>query len=134
MKRLPLSIILLIIFLAFFFNLERIDVGEQEIININTFVYVLVTIAIVFIVMMPTLRKLGSTWLLIIFNLFYFLLKNYVYAENPFWGGYFSYITVVEITMLSLGVFLARWVGWNLDDFQKAVENITFSEIKRAAA
>ena len=34
--------------------------------------------------------------------------------------------------MLSFSVFLAHWVGSNLYDFEKAVENITFSEVKRA--
>jgi hypothetical protein len=28
---------------------------------------------------------------------------------------------------------LAQWLGRNLDDFEKAVENITFAEIKRAS-
>jgi hypothetical protein len=51
MKRLPLSIILLILFLSFFFNLERLDFGAQDLININTFVYIIETVAIVFTIM-----------------------------------------------------------------------------------
>lgn len=133
MKRLPLSVILLICFLAFFFNLERIDVGEQALININTFVYVLTTLAIILTIMLPTLRRSNITWLLILWNLVYFILKLFVYTDNPILGGFHGYITVVEVTMLSLGVILGRWIGWNLDDFEKAVENITFAEIKRAS-
>jgi hypothetical protein len=133
MKRLPVSIILLIIFLAFFFNLERIDVGDQELININTFVYILITLAVVFIVMLPVLRRMKITLLLFFSDLLYFILKLVVFTENPFWGGYYSYITLVEFTMFSLGVVIAHWVGANMDDFEKAVENITFAEIKRAS-
>ncbi|BBB49582.1 nucleotidyl cyclase domain-containing protein [Pelolinea submarina] len=133
MKRLPVSIILLIIFLAFFFNLERIDVGDQELININTFVYILITLAVVFIVMLPVLRRMKITLLLFFSDLLYFILKFAVFKENPFWGGYYSYITLVEFTMFSLGVVIAHWVGANMDDFEKAVENITFAEIKRAS-
>ncbi len=133
MKKLPLSIILLVLFLAFFFNLERIDFDQQAFININTFVYVFSTISVVFTIMLPVLRRLNIAWLLIFWNFIFFLLKIFVYTDNPFWGGYNSYITVIEILMLSLGVALAHWVGWHLDDFQKAVENITFSEIKRAS-
>ena len=133
MKRLPVSIILLIIFLAFFFNLERIDVGDQELININTFVYILITFAVVFIVMLPVLRRMKITLLLFFSDLLYFILKFAVFKENPFWGGYYSYITLVEFTMFSLGVVIAHWVGANMDDFEKAVENITFAEIKRAS-
>jgi hypothetical protein len=133
MKRLPVSIILLIIFLAFFFNLERIDVGDQELININTFVYILITLAVVFIVMLPVLRRMKITLLLFFSDLLYFILKFAVFNENPFWGGYYSYITLVEFTLFSLGVVIAHWVGANMDDFEKAVENITFAEIKRAS-
>jgi len=133
MKRLPISIIILILFLAFFFNLERIDVGNQELININTFVYVLSTVAVVFIVMLSVLRRMNITLLLFLWNLVYFGLKLTVYSEHPFWGGYYSYITLVEFTMFSVGIVIAHWVGANMDDFEKAVENITFSEIKHAS-
>jgi hypothetical protein len=133
MKRLPVSIILLIIFLAFFFNLERIDVGDQELININTFVYILITLAVVFIVMLPVFRRMKIAPLLFIWDLLYFVLKLTVFKVNPFWGGYYSYITLVEFSMFSLGVVIAHWVGANMDDFEKAVENITFAEIKRAS-
>jgi hypothetical protein len=133
MKRLPISIIVLILFLAFFFNLERIDVENQELININTFVYILSTIAIVFTVMLTVLRRMNTAVLILFWNLFYFVLKLVVFENMPFWGGYYSYITLVEFTMLSIGVVIAHWVGANMDDFEKAVENITFSEIKRAS-
>ena len=134
MKKLPLSIILLIWFLAFFFNLERIDIAEQAIVNINTFVYVLVTIAVVFTIMLSIFRRMNIALLLVFWNLFYFILKMFVYTESPIWGGFHGYITVIEVTMLSLSVVLGRWVGWNLDDFEKAVENITFAEIKKASS
>ncbi len=133
MKRLPISIIILILFLAFFFNLERIDVGNQELININTFVYILSTVAIVFTVMLTVLRRMNTVVLIVFWNLFYIVLKLVVFEEIPFWGGYYSYITLVEFTMFSIGVVIAHWVGANMDDFEKAVENITFSEIKRAS-
>ena len=134
MKKLPSSIILLVWYLAFFFNLERLDVSQPDLININTFVYVLATIVVVFTIMLPVLRRLNTTWLLILWNLVYAILKFFVYTSNPVWGGYYGYITVIEVVMLSLGVAIARWVGWNLEDFQKAVENITFAEIKRASS
>jgi hypothetical protein len=131
MKRLPLSIILIILFLSFFFNLERLDFGEKDLININTFVYIMVTIAIIFIIMIPSLWRFKLS-LLLFWLLVYFVFKVFIFTDIPWWGGFNSYITVVEVTLLSCGVVLAQWVGRNLDDFEKAVENITFSEIKRA--
>ena len=133
MKRLPISIIILILFLTFFFNLERIDVGDQELINIHTFVYILSTFAIVFIIMLRVFRRMNLALLLFIWNLLFLGLKLIVYTDSPFWGGYHSYITLVEFTMFSLGIVIAHWVGVNMDDFEKAVENITFSEIKHAS-
>lgn len=35
MKRLPLSIVILVVFLAVFFNLERLDVSQENVINIG---------------------------------------------------------------------------------------------------
>jgi len=134
MKRLPFSTILLILFLAFFFNLERIDLGEQDLINVNTFVYILMTVAIVFIIMLRTFRRMKFALLLFLWLAIYSGLKVVVITGNPWWGGIQSYITVVEVSMFSCGVALAHWVGRNLDDFEKAVENITFSEIKRASS
>jgi hypothetical protein len=133
MKRLPLSIILLTLFLAFFFNLERLDLGGQSIININTFVYVLATISVVFTIMLPPFRHMRFTLLLFFWLLVYFGFKIFIVTDIPWWGGFNSYITIVEVTMFSGGLALAHWVGRNLDDFEKAVENITFSEIKRAS-
>jgi len=133
MKKLPLSIILLLLFMAFFYNLERFDVGSQSLININTFVYALVTVAIVFIIMLRYFRHINIIWVFIFWLAVYASLKFFIIKTNPVWGGYYTYVTLLEVVMLSLGTSLARWVGWNLDDFEKAVENITFSEIKRSS-
>ena len=132
MKKLPLSIILLLFFMAFFYNLERFDVGSQSIANINTFVYVLLTFAIIFIVMMRFFRRIHIAWALLFWLAIYASLKLFILDPDAFWGGYDTYITIIEIGMLSAGVAIASWVGYNLDDFEDAVENITFSEIKRA--
>jgi predicted signal transduction protein with EAL and GGDEF domain len=133
MKRLPLSLILLIWFLAFFYNLERLNIGAQNLININSFVYVLVTLAVIFTIMLHVLRRLNAAWVLILWNIAYIFIKVFVYSGKPYWGGIDTFITIVEITMLSVSVLLAHWAGMNLDDFEKAVENITFAEIKRAS-
>jgi hypothetical protein len=133
MKKLPLSIILLLMFMAFFYNLERFDVGSQSLININTFVYVLVTAAIIFIIMLRFFRSINIGWVFVIWIAVYSCLKFFFIKSTPVWGGYYTYVTLIEVGMLSLGTALARWVGWNLDDFEKAVENITFSEIKRSS-
>lgn len=133
MKKMPISIILLLMFMAFFYNLERFDIGSQPLININTFVYVLVTVAIVFIVMLRFFRRINILWIFVFWLTIYSILKFFLIKSNPVWGGYYTYITLVEIGMLGLACSIARWVGWNLDDFEKAVENITFSEIKRSS-
>lgn len=133
MKRLPLSIILLLLFLAFFFNLERIGVADEVLINLNTFVYILVTISVVWTIMLSFLRTLSLSWTIVLWLSVYFFLRFFIFNQNPIWGSYDSYITIIEICMMLISITLARWVGWNLQDFENAVENITFSEIKRAS-
>lgn len=95
--------------------------------------YILVTVALIFTVMLRFFKRINVAWVLVFWIAVYSFLKFFIIKSNPVWGGYYTYITLIEVGMLSLGTALARWVGWNLDDFEKAVENITFSEIKRAS-
>jgi hypothetical protein len=133
MKKLPLSIILLLMFMAFFYNLERLDVGSQSLVNINTFVYGLLTIDVIFTVMLRIFKRRNIAWVLTFWMVVYFTLKIFIFKSQPVWGGYSTYITLIEVGMVLSGTVLARWLGWNLNDFENAVENITFSEIKRAS-
>jgi hypothetical protein len=131
-KRLPFAIIILVIFLAVFYNIERLDISDQNLVNISTFVYILGTIMIIFNIMLKALRRINFIWVILGWDILYILLKLILLKPALTWGGVYTYTTLVELFLISIGAGLSCLVGWNLNDFEDAVERITFSEIKRA--
>jgi len=132
MKRLPFSIITLLIFLAVFYNIERLDTSNQSLINISSFVYLLGTAMVVFNIMWKFIRRMNFVLVILGWDIVYIVLKLIFLKPALTWGGQYSYVTLVEILLISIGAGLSYYVGWNLNDFEDAVEKITFSEIKRA--
>lgn len=131
MKKLPYSIALLLAFLAVLFNLERFDYFQRSDLNIDGFVYVLVTVAIVSIILVPFLRRWSYPVLLVVTAIAYVVLKVYLSSTKAVWGGNQSYITIVELTLVGISVILARYLAGWLEDFVNAVENITFAKLRR---
>ena len=131
MKNLPYSIALLLTYLAILFNLERFDNFQRSDLNIEGFVYILVTMLIVAIILIPFLRRWSYPVLLIIAAIIYIVMKVYLSSTKLVWGGNQSYITIVELTLIGISVILARHLAGWLDDFVNAVENITFAKLRR---
>lgn len=127
MKKLPLTIILLVLFLAVFFNLERIAPPDTGLFAIGSFVYILTTIAAVFTMLLRTFTHMKPAYMSIMWGLFYLFLKLSVFNGSPFWGQDFSVVTLVEIAFLLAGVALAQAIGSQLQNFNNAVETITFA-------
>ena len=132
MRRLPFSIIILVLFLAFFYNIERLDFSDQNLVNISTFVYILGTIMIVFNIMFKAIRRMNVFLVILVWGVLFILLKLILLKPEMTWGGVNSYTTLVELFLISMGAALSRLVGWHINDFEEAVERITFAEIKRA--
>ena len=65
MRNVRNSAVSLIFLLAFLFNIERLDIGKPHLINIQSYVYILITIAVLFIVLFPEMTKYGflEDWL-----------------------------------------------------------------------
>jgi hypothetical protein len=131
MKNLPYSIALLLVFLALLFNLERLEYFQRSDLNIEGFVYILVTVLIVAIILIPLLRRWSYPVLLILAATIYIIMKAYLSSTKLVWGGNQSYITIVELTLVGIAVILARNVAGWLEDFVNAVENITFAKLRR---
>ncbi len=132
MKRLPFAIIILLVFLAFFYNIERLDIGNQSVVNFSTFVYFLGTAMVIFNIMWKFIRRMNFVLVILGWDIIYLVLKLIFVKPDLTWGGVLGYVTLVEILLISIGAGLSYYVGWNLNDFEDAVEKITFSEIKRA--
>ncbi len=131
MKRLPLGIVGLIVFMALFFNLERLDYISKNELNIRGFVYVLATAWVSLILIVPVLRKLSPIMLLVLSGASYLIWRVSFFSLEQWWGGMQSYVTIAEVVLLLVSVAIARLLGGWLEDFVQAVENITFARLKR---
>ncbi|MBI9043222.1 MAG: hypothetical protein JEZ06_01980 [Anaerolineaceae bacterium] len=133
MRRLPRSIIILLIFMILVFNIERLTLHENSIINIHGFVYALFALLIITILGIRWLRQKSIGFLLIFGMVVYLIGKILIFNDRPFIGGTYTYFTLIEISVISLGILFSYRLGDNLEDFIEAVENITFDDLKRVS-
>lgn len=127
MRQLRQSILYLVIGLVIFLNLERFDLGEVNLINIDSFVYVLGSGAVMAtIVVAPLSRTRFSTQLALWLGA-YLLLKVFIFNDRPMIGGPFTYLFVTEIALLALVIWLAYRVADGLQEFVEAVKVVTLA-------
>ena len=126
MRNFKLSLIALLGTLTVFFNIERLNFGEANIIDIQTFVYVVGAIAVAVIVYLQG-RMTGAAWVTI-WGVVYLICKLWFFRERPIVGGIHTYISITEVTLLTLVVLTAHWVSLGLDDFASAVRDLTLTE------
>ena len=131
MKHLARSIITLLIGLAVFFNIERMDFGQQNVIDIQTFVYVLGILAVLAVIMIPAMWNTPLPVSLALWLGLYLLCRLSFFSSRPLLGGVHTYLSITEVALLSILVGLAHNVGRGLHDFEEAVKNITLSDVNR---
>ncbi len=131
MRHLRRSVIALLIGLTVFFNIERMDFGQQNIIDIQTFVYVLGILAVIAVVMIPGLWNTPLPVSLALWLGLYVLCRLFLFNSRPLLGGIHTYLSITEAALLSILVWLAHDVGRSLSDFEEAVKNITLSDVNR---
>jgi hypothetical protein len=129
MRSFRLSIITMLVFLTIVFNIERLDIGEENLINIQTFVYVLVLAVVVATMAIPALRKahIGvsyALWLAV-----YAVLKFVTnFFNDTATTEIYTYLTITEITVLMLTVALVMQLASQVDDVETTVRNILFAD------
>jgi hypothetical protein len=131
MRRLPTAIVALVIGLAIFYNIERLDFGQQNVVNIDSLAYVVGLVAVISIIWIPMLRRSsllvsGVAWLG-----FYILTKFLLFAflgRAPLIGGIYTYLSITEAALLLITVWLSHTVASELDDFEGAVAKVTFTD------
>jgi len=131
MKHLARSMIALLIGLAVFFNIERMDFGQQNVIDIQTFVYVLGILAVLAVIMIPAMWNTPLPVSLALWLGLYLLCRLSFFSSRPLLGGVHTYLSITEVALLSILVGLAHNVGRSLHDFEEAVKNITLSDVNR---
>jgi GGDEF domain-containing protein len=104
------------------FNVERLDIREESVVNLASFVYVLAAATAALFLLVPLRRQhvlvvsvgvLGT----------YVALK--LLAPSPILAGVHKYLTITEITSLSLIIILGWLASQAMHDFEGAVEAIS---------
>lgn len=131
MERLKHLIIYLIFALTFFFNIERLDIYQENLVNIHTFVYVLAVVAIFSIITFPTFTRFSAVPSVITWLIFYFLFHLILFKGQELFNN--IYITITEIFMLIIITVLTYQVAQALREFRQAVESVSTHHLRGAA-
>jgi GGDEF domain-containing protein len=124
-RRLKLSLITLLLFLSVMFNLERLEYRAGiDGVGINTFLYGLVTGAVVFMFIIPRIQRFSIFAFLFGWASAFFFLKLTFFYSAPIFGGYETYVTITELTILLIAIALAYQTAADLGDFQKFIEDV----------
>lgn len=125
MTRLHRAIIFTLLFLAVFFNIERLDYSDQSLINLQTFVYVLVTVQILSTLSLRALQRVPSYLALSLWLALYLGLKLTLFNSRPLIGSFYTYLSITEMAMIAISVLLT----FNLSQAINEVEGIALKTI-----
>ncbi len=131
MRRLQYSILYLLVYLTILFNIERIDVKGETVIDLATAIYVLTVIAIIMILSIKWLKTLHQPTLLLLWTTAYLATKMMLISQRPLAGGIYTYLSFTELALFLGAVLLAQNVAWNMEEFEQAVKNFAFARIPR---
>jgi GGDEF domain-containing protein len=129
MTNLRRSIMFLLIHLIFVFNIERIDVSGEDIFDLQSFVYVLITVVVLTILINRTLQRFSVYINVFLWCFVYLILKLLVFYEHPMLGGAYTYLTIAEVSVLCVTVFLTYNVARELTGFEEIIEKVTFPKL-----
>jgi hypothetical protein len=126
MKSTRRLIVALTLSLALLFNIERLDFGTVNTIDISSFTYVVATAAVASILLFPRLTQRSTTQATLLWLSAYLVGK--LFHKYPLIGDVYTYLTVTEVAFLLFVIQLTSQVNRHFNDFEEAVENITFAD------
>ena len=121
MKRLRILVAILIAWLFFFYNIERLS----EPIDITDVAYTFVPAMVIAAVLAPGLRRV-PLWAHVLIPIPVFLVLK-VWMKSHVWGPYLP-ITVTEVCAIALTTLLARSVSTAICEFEGAIAHITLGQ------
>jgi GGDEF domain-containing protein len=120
------SMVFMVLFLAALFNIERLDVGGVDIINLPPFIYVFITLLIIAILLSKRVQNLTVYYGFLIFIPIYLVLKIFVFNDRPFLGSIYTYLTITELSFVAISVFLAYDLMRAMGDMEDVLEKVIF--------
>lgn len=129
MLRLNRYVLMLILWLSFLFNVERLDleVGQPDLFNIASPIYVAAVVMVVLGLVLPQFTRI-ALWQLQLLGLVSFLVAVFV-GHRPVWGGAYTYISLFELIAVLITTLLAYSVGRLCADFLRAVRALMFVDM-----
>jgi hypothetical protein len=132
-RRFRYYLFLFLLAIALFFNIERIDLlGQQNVLDIQSFVYTFTTIALFSVIFVPTFWRSTpfvpiSFWLVA-----YFMTKvlffNLFADQNPLFGGAFTYVTITEVAFITILLFYAHRLVTNAGELEVGIKSLLFKD------
>jgi GGDEF domain-containing protein len=122
---------MMLVFLAVFFNIERLDYGEQSLIDIHTFVYVLATILILSTLLIRPLQRLPVHFAFVLWLGIYLALKLTLFHSRPLIGGMYTYLSVTEAAMMTIAMLLTVNLSRSLNELEGLAEKTIFPRRNR---
>lgn len=126
MKNFRMAFILLLLFLTVFFNIERLDIQQQNTIDIDTFVYIITIIAILSVIVFNRITDFKLIYSFIFWYAVYFVLKLTLDRTESFLaGGVYLYLSITEMVFLGVGLWISYYVSKQLTDLEATIRNMT---------
>jgi hypothetical protein len=119
-----LLVVMLIVWLFLFYNVERLS----DPIDIAGVAYTFLPVMAVLTIMVPRLRQL-PLWVLLGAPAPLFLLLKHL-AGYQVWGAALP-LTVTEICVIAVTTMLARWVSDGVGEFESAINHISIGEVDK---
>jgi hypothetical protein len=126
MRRLRILVVGLILWLLFFFSIERFVAP----INISRVAYPFAPLMAILTLLVPAFRR-ASLWLILIVPIPVFIFLKSL-AGYRILGATLP-LTIIEIGAISLTTILARLISNGLDEFEQAVAHITLGQVDETA-
>lgn len=137
MRRFRYYLFLFLLALTLFLNIERIDLlGQQNVLDIQSFVYTFTILAIFSVIFVPAFWQATPITPIAVWLLLYFLTKTtffYLFLDqNPLFGGPFTYVTITEVSFITILLFYTHRLVNNASELEVGVKSLLFKdEIKR---
>jgi hypothetical protein len=122
-------IVTILIGLTIFFNLERLNLAQANVINLASFVYIIGIVALISTIAIPILWRSSVVVSFGIWLSIYFLCKIFLFNDRLIIGGIYTYLTITEVSLLSVLIWLGHKVAYTLHDFEEAIANISLAQV-----
>lgn len=131
MTRLRKSIVFIILHFLIIFNIDRIGNGSIEFLRIAPFVYVLVVAALISTLLFNLLQRHSIYYSIILWSLIYIIFRLIFIQQRPILGEAFTYLTITEISLISITVVLSHELAHALRELEDVVANVTLPKSRQ---